>query len=54
MGEALGDVSLDNGYAEALIIFGNRTIQGVGGGVSRAGMRDGDDRIGLIVAKLDG
>jgi vancomycin resistance protein YoaR len=33
MGESLGDVSLDNGYAEALIIFGNRTIQGVGGGV---------------------
>lgn len=33
MGDALGDVSLDNGYAEALIIFGNRTIQGVGGGV---------------------
>lgn len=33
MGAALGDVSLDNGYAEALIIFGNRTIQGVGGGV---------------------
>lgn len=33
MGEELGDVSLDNGYAEALIIFGNRTIQGVGGGV---------------------
>lgn len=33
MGEALGDVTLDNGYAEALIIFGNRTIQGVGGGV---------------------
>jgi vancomycin resistance protein YoaR len=33
MGEALGDVSLDNGYAEALIIFGNRTIEGVGGGV---------------------
>ena len=33
MGEALGDVSLDNGYAEALIIFGNRTIKGVGGGV---------------------
>lgn len=33
MGEALGNVSLDNGYAEALIIFGNRTIQGVGGGV---------------------
>ena len=29
----LGDVSLDTGYAEALIIFGNRTIQGVGGGV---------------------
>ena len=33
MGAALGDVTLDNGYAEALIIFGNRTIQGVGGGV---------------------
>ena len=33
MGEALGDVSLDNGYAEALIIFGDRTIKGVGGGV---------------------
>ena len=33
MGGMLGDVSLDNGYAEALIIFGNRTIQGVGGGV---------------------
>jgi vancomycin resistance protein YoaR len=24
---------LDNGYAEALIIYGNRTIKGVGGGV---------------------
>jgi vancomycin resistance protein YoaR len=33
MGDALGDVSLDTGYAEALIIFGNRTIKGVGGGV---------------------
>ena len=33
MSDVLGDVSLDNGYAEALIIFGNRTIQGVGGGV---------------------
>jgi vancomycin resistance protein YoaR len=33
MGEALGDVSLDNGYAEALIIYGNKTIKGVGGGV---------------------
>lgn len=33
MAEILGDVSLDNGYAEALIIFGNRTIKGVGGGV---------------------
>ncbi len=29
----LGDVSLDSGFAEALIIFGGRTIQGVGGGV---------------------
>lgn len=33
MADALGDVSLDNGYAEALIIYGNRTIKGVGGGV---------------------
>jgi vancomycin resistance protein YoaR len=33
MGQALGDVSLDNGYAEALIIYGDRTIEGVGGGV---------------------
>jgi vancomycin resistance protein YoaR len=33
MGQALGDVSLDNGYAEALIIYGNKTIKGVGGGV---------------------
>ncbi len=33
MGSVLGDVSLENGYAEALIIFGGRTIKGVGGGV---------------------
>ena len=33
MGQALGDVSLDTGYAEALIIIGDRTIKGVGGGV---------------------
>ncbi len=33
MANALGDISLDNGYAEALIILGNQTIQGVGGGV---------------------
>jgi vancomycin resistance protein YoaR len=33
MGQALGDVSLDNGYAEAMIIYGNQTIKGVGGGV---------------------
>jgi vancomycin resistance protein YoaR len=33
MADALGDVSLDTGYAEAWIIFGGRTIQGVGGGV---------------------
>ncbi|OGN75021.1 MAG: hypothetical protein A2X25_04475 [Chloroflexi bacterium GWB2_49_20] len=33
MGDALGDVSLENGYAEALIIYDNRTIKGVGGGV---------------------
>jgi vancomycin resistance protein YoaR len=33
MAAALGDVSLDTGYSEALIIFGDRTIKGVGGGV---------------------
>ena len=33
MAEILGDISLDSGYAEALIIFGDRTIKGVGGGV---------------------
>ena len=33
MGTALGDISLDNGYAEALIIVGGRTVKGVGGGV---------------------
>jgi vancomycin resistance protein YoaR len=33
MGGAMGDVSLENGFAEALIIYGGRTIKGVGGGV---------------------
>jgi vancomycin resistance protein YoaR len=33
MVEYLGDVSLESGYAEALIIYGDRTIKGVGGGV---------------------
>lgn len=33
MAEALGNISLENGYAEALIIYGGQTIQGVGGGV---------------------
>jgi vancomycin resistance protein YoaR len=33
MSEVLGDISLDSGYAEALIIYGDRTIKGVGGGV---------------------
>lgn len=33
MGGALGDVSLENGYTEAMIIYDNRTIKGVGGGV---------------------
>ena len=33
MADVLGDVSLDTGYAEAWIIFGDRTIKGVGGGV---------------------
>jgi vancomycin resistance protein YoaR len=33
MADVLGDISLDTGYAEALIIYGDRTISGVGGGV---------------------
>lgn len=33
MGAAMGDISLDNGYAEALIIYNGQTILGVGGGV---------------------
>jgi len=33
MAKQLGDVSLDTGYSEAWIIFGDRTIKGVGGGV---------------------
>jgi vancomycin resistance protein YoaR len=33
MGQAIGDISLDNGYAEALIIYNGKTIRGVGGGV---------------------
>jgi vancomycin resistance protein YoaR len=33
MASVMGNVSLDTGYAEAWIIFGGRTIKGVGGGV---------------------
>jgi vancomycin resistance protein YoaR len=33
MASALGDITLDNGYAEALIIVGNQSLKGVGGGV---------------------
>jgi vancomycin resistance protein YoaR len=33
MADAMGNVSLDTGYAEAWIIYGGRTIKGVGGGV---------------------
>lgn len=33
MASCLTDISLENGYAEAPIIYGNETIQGVGGGV---------------------
>lgn len=33
MGQHMGDVSLDSGFAEALIIFNGKTIKGVGGGV---------------------
>ncbi len=33
MADIMGDISLDNGYSEALIIYGDQTIKGVGGGV---------------------
>jgi len=33
MGSTMGDISLNNGYTEALIIYGGQTIKGVGGGV---------------------
>jgi vancomycin resistance protein YoaR len=33
MGNAMGDISLDNGYSEALIIYNGKTIEGIGGGV---------------------
>jgi vancomycin resistance protein YoaR len=33
MGDAMGDISLENGFAEALIIYNGQTITGVGGGV---------------------
>ena len=33
MVENIGEISLDSGYAEAWIIYGDRTIKGVGGGV---------------------
>jgi len=33
MVENIGDISLESGFAEALIIYGDRTIKGVGGGV---------------------
>ncbi|MBU2609454.1 MAG: VanW family protein [Chloroflexi bacterium] len=33
MADALGDISLENGFQEALIISNGRTIKGVGGGV---------------------
>ena len=31
--ELLGDISLDSGFSEALIIYGGRTIKGIGGGI---------------------
>ncbi len=33
MADILGDISLDTGYREALIIYNGRTVQGAGGGV---------------------
>ncbi len=33
MADTIGDISLDNGFAEALIIYNGMTVTGVGGGV---------------------
>ena len=33
MANAMGEISLDNGYSEALIIYNGKTIEGIGGGV---------------------
>ncbi len=33
MSDTIGEITLDNGFAEALIIVGGQTIKGVGGGV---------------------
>ncbi|NMB61925.1 MAG: hypothetical protein GYA18_06240 [Chloroflexi bacterium] len=33
MAEAMGEISLDTGFTEALIIYNGKTIEGVGGGV---------------------
>ena len=33
MSDTMGDISLDNGFAEALIIYNGMTVKGVGGGV---------------------
>ena len=33
MADAMGEISLDNGYSEALIIYNGKTIEGIGGGV---------------------
>ncbi len=33
MAEYLGDIDIDNGYAEAPVIYGGQTIEGVGGGI---------------------
>ena len=33
MAEAMDEITLDNGYAEALIIYNGQTIEGIGGGV---------------------
>ena len=33
MGQHMGDITLDSGYAEALIIYNGKTIKGVGGSV---------------------
>ena len=35
MAENIGDIDIENGFAEAAVIVGNETVQGVGGVADR-------------------